>query len=168
MAMGCKRRLQFARWGLHFAPMNAPNLTQQPPRSARVRLGGYVILPRILDKCRAVLAGTNGEYHYACPLDQRFFAFTGIDPELLKAEVAKGLGDGALLEWIRANAPLQRGDWEIEQWSHCRETSSPGDNGSRGYVGGEIEKAGGATRDDLATWFEWLDFDDYVTFGGQG
>ncbi|MBN8458411.1 MAG: DUF5069 domain-containing protein [Verrucomicrobia bacterium] len=148
--------------------MNAPDLTQRPPRSARVRLGGFVILPRILDKCRAVLAGTNGAYHYACPLDQRFFGFTGVDPEALKAEVAKGLGDRELLEWVRANSPAKRTDWEIDQWSRFRETAAPGDNASRGYVSGEIEKAGGAERDDLGTWFEWLDFDDYVSFGGQG
>ena len=146
--------------------MNAPDLTLRPPRSPRVRLGGYVILPRILDKCRAVLAGTNGAYNYACPLDQRFFAFAGIDPELMKAEVAKGLGDGALLEWIQTNATVQRGDWEIEQWSHHRETAAPGDNGSRAYVSGEIEKAGGAERDDLGTWFKWLDYDDHASFGG--
>lgn len=148
--------------------MNISDLTTRPPRSCRTRLGGYVILPRILDKCRAVLAGTNGEYHYACPIDQRFFSFTGIDPELLKEQVAAGLGDGALLEWIRANAPLQRADWEIEHWSRTRETSAPGDNGSRAFVGGEIEKTGGTERDDLATWFEWLDYDDFVSFGGQG
>jgi hypothetical protein len=28
---------------------SAPNLTQRPPRSPRVRLGGYAMLPRILD-----------------------------------------------------------------------------------------------------------------------
>jgi hypothetical protein len=27
---------------------HAPNLTQRPPRSPRVRLGGYVVLARIL------------------------------------------------------------------------------------------------------------------------
>ena len=32
---------------------NAPDLTQRPPRSPRVRLGGFVILPRMLDKGRA-------------------------------------------------------------------------------------------------------------------
>ena len=60
---------------------NAPDLTQRPPRSPRVRLGGYVLLPRMLDKGRATLAGTNGPYIYACPLDQRFLNFAGIDPE---------------------------------------------------------------------------------------
>ena len=37
--------------------LNAPDLTQHPPRSPRGRLGGYVILPRCLDKGRATLAG---------------------------------------------------------------------------------------------------------------
>src|SRR5210317_264634 len=104
------------------------NLEQRPPRSPRVRLGGYVILPRLLDKCRAELEGNGGDYHYNCPLDQRFFNFTGVDPEALRAEVAKGLGDGALLEWISGNAAHRREDWEIVQWSDVREAAAPADN----------------------------------------
>ncbi len=33
--------------------LHTPDLTKFPPRSPRVRLGGYVILPRMLDKGRA-------------------------------------------------------------------------------------------------------------------
>ena len=69
---------------------HTPALTQHPPRSPRVRLGGYVILPRCLDKGRATIAGKNGEYHFACPLDTRFLEFVGIDPEELKKELAAG------------------------------------------------------------------------------
>ena len=43
------------------------DLTLRPPRSPRCRLGGYALLPRMLDKGRATLAGKNGDYHYACP-----------------------------------------------------------------------------------------------------
>jgi hypothetical protein len=121
----------------------------------------------MLDKCRAELAGTPGEYHYNCPLDQRFLNFTGIDPEALKAEVAKGLGDGEILAWVEANAPIKHSDWEIAQWSSFREAAVPSDNGSRGFVSGEIAKAGGENREDLGTWFEFLDLDDYVTYGGK-
>ena len=49
--------------------IHAPDLTKRPPRSPRVRLGGLVILPRMLDKGRAAIAGTIGDYHYDCPLD---------------------------------------------------------------------------------------------------
>jgi len=48
-----------------------PDLTIHPPRSARAQLGGICALPRLIDKCRATLAGKNGEYHFNCPLDQR-------------------------------------------------------------------------------------------------
>jgi hypothetical protein len=40
------------------------DLTQRPPRSFHVRLGGLVILPRMLDKGRATLTKKNGEYNY--------------------------------------------------------------------------------------------------------
>ena len=39
---------------------SAPDLTQHPPRSLRVRLGGYAHLCRLLDKARAVNAGLHG------------------------------------------------------------------------------------------------------------
>ena len=74
--------------------LSAPDLTQHPPRSPRVRLGGYVIFARALDKCRAALAGTSGEYHFDCPLDRKFFTFTGISPKAFEREVTKGRGDG--------------------------------------------------------------------------
>ena len=147
--------------------INAPDLTQRAPRSTRVRLGGYVLLPRMLDKCRATIIGKNSEYHYNCPLDQRFLEFTGIDQAALQAEVAKGLGDGEILAWIEANAPIKRGDWEIAQWSAHREAAAPSENETRAYVSDCIAKAGGATREDLGTWFEWLDFDDHVSYGGK-
>lgn len=143
------------------------DLTQRAPRSPRVRLGGYVLLPRLLDKCRAELAGKNGEYHYNCPLDQRFLGFTGIDHEALKAEVAKDLGDAAILAWIEANAPNKPSDHEIAQWSAFREAAVPADNESRRYISQQIEKAGGAAREDIGTWFDFLDFDDHVSFGGK-
>src|SRR6266704_3318625 len=99
---------------------NTPDLTQGPPRSPRVRLGGFVILPRMLDKGRALLAGKNGEYNYACPNDQRFLDFVGIDPDMLKKQLGTGAGDGEILEWIQKNARIKRTEAEIAAWSeHC-------------------------------------------------
>jgi Domain of unknown function (DUF5069) len=36
----------------------------------RVRLGGFAILARMLDKGRATLVKKNGEYNYNSPTDQ--------------------------------------------------------------------------------------------------
>jgi Domain of unknown function (DUF5069) len=88
--------------------MNAPDLTIRPPRSPRVRLGGYTILPRLLDKARAVIAGTAGLYKYNNPNDGHFFRFTGISPDALFEQVKTGLGDWDMLLWVNAYASLKR------------------------------------------------------------
>ncbi|MEQ1862062.1 MAG: DUF5069 domain-containing protein [Chthoniobacteraceae bacterium] len=146
--------------------MNAPDLTKQPPRSARCRLGGYALLPRMLDKCRAELAGKNGDYHYNCPLDQRLLSFVGIDAEKLKAEVAKGIGDGEALAWIEANTAHKRSAMEIAQWTALRDQAVPTDVEGRDYFN-SLHKAAGPLREDIATWADVLDLDDYVSFGGK-
>jgi hypothetical protein len=51
------------------------NLKKEPPRSPRIRVGGYAILGRTIDKCRALVAGNIGEYHFDCPLDNMLFGF---------------------------------------------------------------------------------------------
>jgi hypothetical protein len=145
---------------------NAPDLTKRPPRSARVRLGGYVILPRMLDKGRATLAGTNGEFNYACPLDERFSDFAGIDPAALKKQLAAGKADGEILAWIQKNAKHKRTDAEIAMWSSLGEQRAPADLESRQYFNGLHEKIA-PKREDISNWFELLDVDDYVSFGGQ-
>jgi hypothetical protein len=144
--------------------LHTPDLTKFPPRSPRVRLGGYAILPRCLDKGRATLAGKQGEYHYACPLDQRFLEFAGIDPEELKKQLGKS--DGEVLEWINAHAKHKRSELEIAQWSAFAEKRAPMDVESREFFNG-IHKQAGPNREDIATWFDVLDLDDYVTFGGK-
>ncbi len=143
-----------------------PDLTLHPARSPRVRLGGYVILPRILDKCRATLLGKHGEYKYACPLDQRWFEFVGIDPEALKKEAATGIGDGKILAWVAANARCQRTDSEISGWSALQEARVPGEPDSRAYYNG-LHSQIAPERGDVFTWFDLLDLDDYVSFGGK-
>ncbi len=145
-------------------PLNTPDLTKFPPRSPRVRLGGYVILPRALDKGRATLAGKNGEYHYACPLDQRFLEFAGIDPEALKKELNKS--DGEVLEWIEKNAQHKRSPLEIAAWSVFAEQRVPTDVETRTFFNTQVSKVA-PKREDIGTFFDWLDVDDYVSFGGQ-
>ena len=144
--------------------LHTPDLTKFPPRSPRVRLGGYVILARCLDKGRATLAGKNGEYHYACPLDQRFLSFAGIDPEELKKQLHKS--DSDVLEWIELNAKQKHTEVEIAAWSEFAERRVPTDVESREFFNG-LHKAAAAKREDIATWFDMLDLDDYVSFGGK-
>jgi hypothetical protein len=141
------------------------DLTQRPPRSTRARLGGYVLLPRMLDKGRAEIVGKNGEFHFNCPLDQRILEFLGIDAEALRAELARGKGDGEIFEWITANQRNKHTAAEIEAWSD--EQSRRGPDADSLEFFNELLQAAGPKRTDIKTWADLLDLDDYVTYGGK-
>src|SRR6266481_5708447 len=148
------------------ANLHAPDLTQRPPRSPRTRLGGYALLPRMLDKGRATIAGTNGEYHYNCPMDQRLFEFLGVDAEVLKEQLKVGKGDWEIFQWIQAHAKNKPTAAEIGSWSKTQENRSPEDAETRGYFD-ELLATAAPGRKDITTWFELLDVDDFASFGGS-
>jgi hypothetical protein len=149
------------------ANLSAPDLTQRPPRSPRSRLGGYALLPRMLDKGRATLAGTNGEYHYNCPLDQRILSFAGIDAKKLLAELKKGKGDGEILGWIQATAKHKPSPWEIQQWSDYMDRRGPDSDAETLDFFAEYVAKFTKTREDIVTWADLLELDDFVSFGGK-
>jgi hypothetical protein len=93
------------------------DLSKDFPRSPRATIAGYVIAARTLDKCRAVIAGTAGEYHFDCPLDQVFFKFAGIQADAFKAFVATGADDDAVAEWIKANGTAHSKE-ALVQWNN--------------------------------------------------
>ncbi|MDB6123705.1 MAG: hypothetical protein JWQ71_2698 [Pedosphaera sp.] len=95
----------------------AKDLTKEFPRSPRAKLGDYVLAARCIDKCRAVLNGTQGEYHYACPLDQQFLQFAEINPEELKTFVATGATDDEIGQWITTHAK-KRSRAAVVQWNN--------------------------------------------------
>jgi hypothetical protein len=141
-----------------------PNLTQHAPRSPRVRLGGYAHLARLLDKARAVLAGTGGDYHYNCSLDRRFFDFTGIDHAAMLDAIKTGLTDSQMLAWV--NEKSGKSPVEVVAWSAWLEQNGPGSADMHTWIAGRItETAPG--REDIRTFFDLLDLDDYVSFGGK-
>lgn len=97
------------------------------PRSMRFKLGGYVHLARMIDKCRAVLAGTEGEYIYPCPMDERLMEFAGITGEQFTSAVKANSTDEGVVNWLKRTAkPHQPA--ELEEWNRtllARGPSSP-------------------------------------------
>ena len=141
----------------------SPDLTQRPPRSPRVRLGGYTILPRVLDKARATLAGCAGDYKFNNPLDTVLFGFAGVSADALLAHAKTGAGDFEMLQWF--NAQAKKAPHEIAAWSAWTETFVENDLETREWLAGHI-KAMDARRTDIGALFDYLDFDDYMSFGG--
>ncbi len=144
-----------------------PDLTQRPPRSMRQRLGGLVLLPRIIDKGRATLAGKNGEYNFNSPTDQHFVRFLGVDLTVLLKELSAGNGDGEILGWALANAKNPRTPWEITAWSAYMETRGPDSDAESLASFAEYVGQHSKTREDVKSWFDALDLDDHVSFGGK-
>lgn len=144
-----------------------PDLTQHPPRSPRVRLGGFVHLCRLLDKTRAFAAGRHGDYIYPCPLDQRFFAFTGISSDDFLTAVKSGKSDSEMLAWVMAAMNPPRVPYEIKAWSDWLESVAPGDSRRHGNFAAEITRMA-PDREDIVTTFDRLELDDYTAFGGKG
>lgn len=143
----------------------APDLTRRPPRSPRVQLGGYVILPRCLDKGRATVAGTAGEYHFACPLDQQFLQFVGVEPAELRSQIEAGKSDSEILAWVNQHARHRRSPAEIEAWVRQQEKRGPGADLLEYFT--QLKATVAPQRADITSWFEVLDVDDHVTFGGR-
>ena len=143
------------------------DLTQRPPRSFRVRLGNYVVLARMLDKGRATLAGKNGDYIYNSPTGQHLVEFLGFDPDALLKELATGQGEGEMLEWVQAHSKTPRSASEIEAWSAFMEKRAPDSDAETLAFFAEHLGRLSKTREDVKTWFEFGELDDYVSSGGK-
>jgi quercetin dioxygenase-like cupin family protein len=61
------------------------------------RLGGYVWLPRMIDKARATQWGTAGDIRYPCPIDQTCLARLGMHPQTFADIVEHATSDEAVL-----------------------------------------------------------------------
>lgn len=100
------------------ATIQAPDLTNGFPRSPRdTSIAGYVIAARCVDKCRAVIAGTSGEYHSGCPLDHVWMDFTGIKYRVFHKFIATGADDQAVSEWVIKKAK-QKNRSEVIAWNN--------------------------------------------------
>lgn len=143
-----------AEWQLD----NAPDLKKEFPRSPAAEIGGYVLLARIVDKCLAVLAETEGEYKYNCGLDQRFFEFTGIDAEELKQYIATGASDEEVGKWCRER-DKKNSDDDILVWGYLQRNREPEDPESIAHFE-KLRREVAPRYPYIRTWAQLLDAEE--------
>jgi uncharacterized protein DUF5069 len=137
------------------------DLTKEPPRSPRIRISGYAILGRTIDKCRALLAGNIGEYHFDCPLDRTLFEFKGINGEDFRAQIEQGASDEEIVQWLNQNGENKTPS-QIKRWSEKVEASSLYDDlEKREFFIEQTRKLG--LDPEKTTTFDWLEIDDRVS-----
>ena len=142
---------------------NAKDLTKEAPRSGYEQLGGYAILARAIDKGRATINGTQGDYNFDCPVDNMLLSFTGLKGEDLKAKLATGASDEDVTEWVKTNSKVQDAE-EIKKWSeHFRsDFTYSTDPQKKDWFASMCEPLG---LDPMTTTlFTMLDADDKATF----
>jgi len=79
----------------------ANDLRTVAPHPLDCELDGYAWIPRMLDKARATLAGTNGSYMFGCPVDHTCMARLGVTPELVLELAGRYAQDHEVLEALR-------------------------------------------------------------------
>jgi hypothetical protein len=142
--------------------ITARDLAKEAPASPRQRLAGFVIARRAVDKCRASLAGTAGEYHFDCPLDKVLFNFKGITGEQFKTAVQAAKHYEDVGAWLLVNGTAKT-PAEIKAWSDEVEASSLMKNPEkRGYFIESCHKIG--LNPEMNSTFDWLEADDRSSF----
>jgi len=138
------------------------DLTKEAPRSPRIRVGGYAILGRTIDKCRALVAGNIGEYHFDCPLDNMLFGFKGVKGEGFKAQIEQGASDQEMVEWLNQIGEKKTPE-EIRRWAEEVESSSLYNHPEkREFFSEEVRKLG--RHPERTTTFDWLEADDKASY----
>ncbi|HSZ26716.1 MAG TPA: DUF5069 domain-containing protein [Chthoniobacterales bacterium] len=138
------------------------DLTRQPPRSPRKRLGGYALMARMIDKGRADLAGNVGEYHFACPLDQMLFDFKGVNADEVKKLLGSSATDEQVVTWFSSHGTTKTPE-EIKIWSEGVEGYRPYDDPEKkDWFAGECAKIG--LKPETSTLVDYLEGDDVASF----
>jgi len=128
------------------------------PRSPREKLAGYVHLPRMLDKCRATLAGTQGDYRYPCPMDRRLLDYAGITAERFTNAVRDHMTDQAVADWF-VKAAKPRSPAELEHWNIQFLAWGPETEEQRAYFN-QLRDTIDPTRIDITSWADLLDLEE--------
>ena len=132
----------------------------------RVTLEDYVHLARMIDKCRAVLASTEGEYIYPCPMDERLMEFAGITAEQFTAAVKDNQTDEAVTLWFRRTAKLHD-PTELEKWNRMMLDRGPGTPEKQASFK-KYRDAVDPRRTDLTSWSDLQDLEEGRTVPHRG
>ena len=135
-------------------------MTKLLPRSPYERLGGYVHLPRLIDKARLHRRGLLEGYNYkTVGFDKHLLAFLKLDPDAFERVANESDDDVAVLAWIQKNGATHTPE-EIEQWNEAMISRHPDTAVKKARFVHFLKEAGGAGRKDIGTYFDLIEFDE--------
>jgi hypothetical protein len=130
------------------------------PRSPYVTLGGYVHLPRLIDKARLHAQGLLNGYNYkTLGFDKRLLSFLGVDSEEFE-EAANDLDhDEAILDWIHSHG-VNRTESEIAAWNRTQIEKRPNNLETLARFRRVLQEIGGGAESGVETYFDLIDFEE--------
>ncbi len=145
------------------------DLETDVPRSAYESLGGIVFLPRAIDKGRADIVGTLGEYYSRIGFSNTLFEFLGIEPDDFIEALRTRPTDAAVWTWVEANMQPRTHD-EIRAWNQMMMSRTPDTPEAKARYQKMLEDLGQSHRTDLTRQFDRLDLDEGrdIPIGGRG
>lgn len=130
------------------------------PRSPSERLGGYVHLPRLIDKAKLHRRGLLDGYNYkTIGFDKHLLAFLKLDPDAFEEAVHRLEEDDAILDWIRENG-VEHSAEAVEQWNQAMISRQPDTPVKKARFLHFLKEAGGEGRKDIRTYFDLIEFDE--------
>jgi hypothetical protein len=130
------------------------------PRSPYQRLGGYVHLPRLIDKAKLHRKGLLNGYNYkTVGFDKHLLAFLKLDPDAFEEAANRLDDDEKILGWIRENG-VEHSPEEIEHWNEQMISRHPDNAVKKARFLHFLKESGGAGRKDIRTYFDLIEFDE--------
>ena len=130
------------------------------PRSPYQRLGGYVHLPRLIDKAKLHRKGLLNGYNYkTVGFDKHLLAFLEIDGTEFEEAANRLKDDEKVLDWIQENGAKHSAE-EIEHWNEQMISRYPDTAVKKARFLHALKEAGGAGRKDIRTYFDLIEFDE--------
>jgi hypothetical protein len=133
------------------------DLTKEYPRSPREELAGMKILPRAIDKARAQLEGTLGDYtYYGCRFNRRLFRTLGVTEDEFLNAVRGTRGDDEVVEWISEYVRPERP--KIDEMNAWVENNRPSPDEKQEFCD-ELERIDPGN-DSAGTWTDLIDLEE--------
>jgi hypothetical protein len=130
------------------------------PRSPYERLGGYVHLPRLIDKAKLQRRGLLDGYNYkTAGFDKHLLAFLKLNPDAFEEAANRIEDDQQIWEWIQENG-VKHSQEAIEEWNRAMISRQPDTPAKKARFLQFLKEAGGDGRKDIRTYFDLIEFDE--------
>jgi Domain of unknown function (DUF5069) len=130
------------------------------PRSPYEKLGGYVHLPRLIDKARLRRRALLDGYNYKTfGFDKHLLAFLKLDGEEFEEVANRFEPDDTVWKWGEEHGAKYSPE-VIQHWNQIMISRHADTAAKRSRFLHFLKEAGGEGRTDIRTYFDLIDFDD--------